>query len=149
MERKPPAGWQKDSVTVSREVAAVPDDVFRMLTEPAELLRWWGGQGGLTRAHVNLRPGGEYRFDFESPNWVKGQYQTVEPGRRLVMTWFSSAHPELRNNVELRVEPLTGGATKVLAVHGGLAGEAEVLKEYERFWTAALDRLAGNKKGRP
>jgi uncharacterized protein YndB with AHSA1/START domain len=148
MERKPPsAGWQKDSVTVSREIAAAPDAVFRMLTEPEELLRWWGGPGGLTRAHANLRPGGEYRLDFQT-GWVRGQYQIVEPGRRLLMTWFSSVHPDLRNSLELRFDPLTGGGTKLIAVHGGLAGHGEVLKEYERIWKETLDRLAAKAKGR-
>jgi uncharacterized protein YndB with AHSA1/START domain len=153
MQRKPPpTGWQKDSVTISREIAAPPDEVFRALTEPAELLRWWGGSGGLTRAHVNLRPGGEYRLEFEGPpgqvGWIKGQYQAVEPGRSLLMTWFSSVHPDLRNSLELRFEPLTGGATKLIAVHAGLAGHAEVLKEYEGIWKETLDRLASKTKGR-
>jgi len=137
-------------VKIAREIAASPDEVFRALTEPAELLRWWGGAGGLTRAHVNLRPGGEYRLDFQGPSgetgWVKGQYQAVEPGRRLQMTWFSSVHPDLRNSVELRLEPMTGGATKLTAVHGGLAGHPEVLKEYEGVWNETLDRLASKTK---
>ena len=154
MQRKPPAaGWQKDSLTVSREIPAPPEEVFSMLTEPAQLLRWWGGAGGLTRAHVNLRAGGEYRLDFQGPagqtGWVTGQYQAVEPGRRLLMTWFSSVHPELRNSVELRLEPAGAGATKLTAVHGGLAGHVEVLKEYEGIWNETLDRLAAKTKGRP
>ena len=148
MERKPHAGgWQKDSLTVSREIAAPPEEVFRMLTEEKELLAWWGGPGGLTRARVNLRPGGEYRLDFES-GWAKGQYQAVEPGRRLLMTWFSSLHPDLRNSAELRFEPMTGGATKLIAVHAGLAGHAEVMKEYEAIWKDAFDRLAAKTTGR-
>ena len=150
MERKPPAGrWQKDSLTVSREIAAPPEEVFRLLTDEQALLAWWGGPGGLTRARVNLRPGGEYRLDFEG-RWVKGQYQTVEPGRRLVMTWFSSGHPDLRNSVELRFDPITGGgATALTVIHGGLAGQPEVLKEYEGMWKETLERLAAKTKGRP
>jgi len=153
MQSKPPnMGWQKDSLTLAREVGGSPEEVFRMLTEPDELLRWWGGSGGLTRAHVNLRPGGEYRLDFQAPDgrtaWVKGQYETIEPGSRIRMTWFSSIHPELRNDVELRLEP-SGGATRVTAVHSGLAGHAEVLSEYEEIWNETLDRLAAKGKGRP
>lgn len=154
MKANPPnRGWQKDSLTVAREVGAPPESVFRMLTEPAELLRWWGGSGGLTRAHINLRPGGEYRLDFQGPEgqtgWVKGQYQAIEPGRKIAMTWFSSVHPDLRNSVELRLEPAGSASTRVTAVHSGLAGHTEVLKEYEGIWNVTLDRLASKTKGRP
>jgi uncharacterized protein YndB with AHSA1/START domain len=144
--------WRKDAVTIWREVALDPDAVFRAMTEPAELLSWWGGSGGLTRAHVNLRPGGEYRFDFQGPagqtGWIKGQYHLVEPRKRISMTWFSSQHPALRNDVEIRFEP-AGGATRVTVVHSGLAGQAEALKDYERIWSDTLDRLAAKRKGRP
>jgi uncharacterized protein YndB with AHSA1/START domain len=145
-------GWQKDAVTIAREVAGDPEQNFRAFTEPEELLSWWGGSGGLTRAHVNLRPGGEYRFDFQGPaeetGWIKGQYHAVEPRRRISMTWFSSQHPDLRNDVEIRFEP-AGGATRVTVVHRGLAGQVEASKEYERIWSDTLDRLAAKKKGRP
>ena len=140
-------------MTISREIAGAPETVFRALTEPEELLRWWGGSGGLTRAHVNLRSGGEYRLDFQGPagqtGWIKGQYQAIDTGRRILMTWFSSQHPELRNSVEIRFEPADGGATRLTLVHGGLAGETEVLKEYEEIWSETLDRLASKTKGRP
>ncbi len=142
--REPKGGWRKDSLTITREIPGEPEKIFRALTEPAELMRWWGGRG-LTRAHVNLRPGGEYRFEFESAGgetrWVKGQYQVVEPSRRIVMTWFSSRHPDLRNSVEFRLEPAAGG-THLTLVHSGLAGRPEVFQEYEKSWTDALGSLA-------
>jgi len=139
-------------VTTAREVAGNPEEIFGAFTEPAELLSWWGGSGGLTRAHVNLRPGGEYRFDLQETagqtGWIKGQYHSVDPGRRIFMTWFSSRHPDLRNDIEIRFEP-AGDATRVTVVHSGLAGQAEAVKEYERIWSDTLDRLAAKKKGRP
>lgn len=140
-------------MTIVREIETSPEELFRALTEPAELTRWWGGSGGLTRAHVNLRPGGEYRFDFQGPGgqtaWVKGQYQAVEPARRILMTWFSSEHPEMRNSVEMRLDPAASGVTRLTVVHGGLAGQPEVLTEYEGIWSETLDRLASKTKGRP
>jgi uncharacterized protein YndB with AHSA1/START domain len=143
--------WQKDALTISRDVAGDPGEVFRALTETGELLSWWGGSGGLTRAHVNLRPGGEYRFDFQGPEetgWVKGQYRAVEPGKRISMTWFSSRHPDLRNDVEIRLEP-AAAATRVTVVHGGLAGRPEIFKEYEGIWSETLDCLSSKRTGRP
>ncbi len=143
--REAKGGWQKDALTIVREIRGTPEDVFRALTDPEEIMKWWGARGGLTRAHVNLRPGGEYRFEFEGAGgetrWVKGQYQVVEPSRRIVKTWFSSRHADLRNSVEFRLEPAPGG-THLTLVHSGLAGRPEVFQEYEKSWTDALDSLA-------
>jgi uncharacterized protein YndB with AHSA1/START domain len=141
------ANRRKDTLTLAREIPATPEQVFRALTEPEELMKWWGAKGTLTGAHVNLRPGGEYRLEFLSPPgesaWVKGQYQAVEPPRRIAKTWFSSKFPDLRNSVEIRLEPSPGG-TRLTLVHGGLAGRPEAFADYEKGWKEALESLAGS-----
>ena len=138
-------GTRKDSLEIAREIRATPEEVFRALTDPEELVRWWGGEGPLTRAHVNLRPGGEYRLEFRLPEgedvWVKGQYQVVEPPVRLVQTWFSSRYPDLRNTVEIRFSPAAAGASVTL-VHSGLAGRPEAYADYEKGWADVLGRLS-------
>jgi uncharacterized protein YndB with AHSA1/START domain len=140
------ADRRKETLTLVREIRATPEQVFRALTEPEELTKWWGAKGALTGAHVNLRPGGEYRFEFTSPRgvtaWVKGQYQAVEPPRRVVMTWFSSKFPDLRNSVEIRLEAAEGG-TRLTLVHGGLAGRPEVFEDCKKGWEEVLQYLAG------
>ena len=145
-------GSRKDAVTVARQIRAAPDQVFRALTDPAELLEWWGGRGPLTGARVNLRPGGEYRFEFRRPGeeagWARGQYQVLEPGRRIAQTWFSSRHPDLRNTVEFRLEP-AGSGTRLTVVHSGLAGRPEALDEYEKSWTETLASLASKTERGP
>jgi uncharacterized protein YndB with AHSA1/START domain len=145
MERREQKGWGRDALTIVREIRGSPEEVFRRLTDPAGITQWWGGRGGLMRAHVNLRPGGEYRFDFGGApgetRWIKGQYQAVEPSRHLVMTWFSSGHPELRNSVEIRLDPVAGG-TRITVVHSGLAGRPDVFREYEKEWPDILDLMA-------
>ena len=132
-----------DALEVVREIPATPEQVFRALTVPGDLMKWWGGTGMLTRAHVNLRPGGEYRLEFLLPDgktgWVKGQYQVVEP-RRIVKTWFSSNHPDLRNTVELRLDPSPDG-TRLTLVHSGLAGRPDAYGEYEKGWSDVLGYL--------
>lgn len=146
-KRGAPSGWQKDALTLAREIRGAPEEIFRALTDPQEILKWWGPPGPLTEAHVNLRPGGEYRFEFRGgageTGWVKGQYQIVEPERRIVKTWFSSQHPDLRSSVELRLHPVADG-TRVTVVHSGLAGRPDALQEYEKDWLDALGRLAAS-----
>ena len=138
------ASRRKDALEIVRQVRAAPDQVFRALTDPEELMKWWGAKGMLTRAHVNLRPGGEYRFEFVSPEgtaaWVKGQYQVVEPPRRIVKTWFNSKFPDLRNTVEFRLEPSPGG-TRLTLIHSGLADRPEAFADYEKGWPDVLGHL--------
>jgi uncharacterized protein YndB with AHSA1/START domain len=135
---------RKDSLEVVAEIPASPEQVFRALTDPDELMKWWGTKGTLTGAHVNLRPGGEYRLEFLSPEgdagWAKGQYQVVDPPRRFVKTWFNSKFPDLRNTVELRLEPAAGG-TRLTVVHSGLADRPEAFEDYEKRWPEVLGHL--------
>jgi uncharacterized protein YndB with AHSA1/START domain len=136
----------RDALEIVREVRGTPDQVFRALTEPQELMKWWGVKGTLTGAHVNLRPGGEYRFEFVGPEetaaWVKGQYQVVEAPRRLVQTWFNSKFPDLRNTVEFRLEPSEGGGTRLTVVHSGFADRPEAFADYEEGWPDLLEKLS-------
>ena len=134
----------KDSLELAREIRATPEQVFRALTDSDELMKWWGAKGMLTRAHVNLRPGGEYRLEFLSPKgeaaWVKGQYQVVDPPRRVVKTWFNSKFPDLRNTVELRLEPVAGG-TRLTLIHSGLADRPEAFEDYSKGWPEVFGYL--------
>jgi uncharacterized protein YndB with AHSA1/START domain len=134
--------WQSDTLTISREISAPPERIFRALTEPGALMKWWGSRGPLTRALVNLRPGGEYRFELGDAGWIKGQYQVLEAPRRIVQTWFASRYPDLRNSVDLRLDP-DGSGTRLTVVHGGLAGRPEALEEYRALWAEILELLGG------
>jgi uncharacterized protein YndB with AHSA1/START domain len=137
---------RRDALEMVREISATPEQVFRALTDPEELMRWWGAKGMLTSARTNLRPGGEYRFEFLSPEgdaaWVKGQYQVVDPPRRIVKTWFNSKFPDLRNTVEFRLEPVAGG-TRLTLVHSGLKDRPEAFDDYAKGWPDVLGHLQG------
>jgi uncharacterized protein YndB with AHSA1/START domain len=134
-------------LTIVQEVPGTPEQVFRALTDPEELMKWWGKKGALARAQVNLRPGGEYRFEYGGAAgeilWVKGQYQVVEPPRRIVTTWFNSKLPDLRNGVEFLLEAVAAG-TRVTVIHSGLAGRPEAFQDYEKGWPEVLGYLAGS-----
>ncbi len=140
---------RRETLTLDREISATLEEIFRALTDPVELMKWWGAKGTLTGAQVNLRPGGEYRFELMSPGgeagWVKGQYQAVEPPRRILKTWFSSKFPDLRNSVEIRLEPAPG-VTRLTLVHGGLAGRTEACEEYAKWWPDILGKLGSSFK---
>jgi uncharacterized protein YndB with AHSA1/START domain len=95
--------------------------VFKMLTEPEHLARWWGPKGfQIGIAKLDLRPGGVFHFHMKSPDgsgdmWAKFVYrEVVAPERLVYVTSFSDEqgnvqrHPlapdwpaEMLNTVEL------------------------------------------------
>ena len=62
---------------------AGPAEVFRMLTDPAELKTWWGPRGfTIPAADLNLTVGGRYRFRMTPPDG--------EPFHSPANTWRST-----------------------------------------------------------
>ena len=65
-------------------IKATPQRVFQALTEKAELERWY-----LTKAELDLRPGGEISFEWDRAMGVYnfGKILVLEPPHRLSYTW--------------------------------------------------------------
>ena len=86
------ADVQAGLVRATVEIAAAPEAVFRALTDPTELPRWWGSPE-LYRTDdwkVDLRPGGKWSCQARSPQGdseVRGEYLAIEPPRLLEYTW--------------------------------------------------------------
>jgi uncharacterized protein YndB with AHSA1/START domain len=87
--------------TIEKElfIRASPERVFRALTEPAELARWFG-QG----AEIDLRPGGALTFIF-SQSRETGEVLAVEPPHRFAFTWGAPHATE----ATFLLEPRDGG----------------------------------------
>jgi uncharacterized protein YndB with AHSA1/START domain len=77
-------------VLVTREFDAPRHLVFRVLTTPELIKRWWsGGFGEVTLAEVDLRVGGRWRYVMEAGGNVvgfHGEYREVVPDERFVCT---------------------------------------------------------------
>jgi hypothetical protein len=76
-----PAG--EPVIRFNRFVAAPPDLVFRMFTEPEHLRRWWGPRYlELVVCDVDLRAGGPFRFVSRAPDGgehpFSGEFVAVE-----------------------------------------------------------------------
>lgn len=132
-----------DSLEIVRDIRAAPERVFRALTDPGELARWWTGIGGVRKAEFDLRPGGNYRFEFMMEGgttcFVHGVVREVEPPRRLVMTWFSPHYPQLETLLSFQLETVAGG-TRLTLRHSGLT-EPGSLQDHHQGWLAALSLL--------
>ncbi len=124
-------------------IAAPAERVFQAITDPQQLLKWWG-QEGLYRCaewEVDLKPGGQWRsagvnnsgVTFE----VKGEYLEIDPPRLLVYTWVASWVGDLKSTVRWELTAAPGG-TLVKMQHSGLAGKPEALKSFSSGWPRVL-----------
>src|SRR5262249_54857044 len=117
-------------VRATVEIAASPDTVFRALTDPAELARWWGSPD-LYQTHdwkLDLRPGGKWSCQARSAEGtgeVRGQVLAVEPPRLLEYTWEPSWEQFKQSVVRYTLQAVPGG-TRLDLLHRNLASEDSV-----------------------
>jgi len=135
---------EDDAVVHEVELAASPEEVFRMFVDPARLVRWIG-----ISAELEPRPGGRFRFEIEPGQYCEGEYVTLDPPRALEMTWGWTAPffdlPPGASRVRVELTPTAGG-TRLRLTHDRLPGEIQLL--HDEGWAAFLDRLAAVLAGR-
>src|SRR5262245_45189011 len=82
-----------DAVVLEIDLDAPPERVFRALTEPKELLAWWGeeAESHTTSWELDLRLGGNWRSrgaDKSCGAWtIWGEIIELDPPRVLAYTW--------------------------------------------------------------
>ena len=126
-------------------IAARPETVFRLLTDPNEYVRWKG-----KLAQFDARPGGTFHVDFmNDKDIVDGTFVEVIPSRRVVFTWGWKGNPVVppgSSTVEIDLEP-DGQGTRLRLVHRGLPEAA--LATHAEGWDYFLPRLTNVAEGRP
>lgn len=125
---------------------APPDRVFVLLTEPSGLTKWWGPHGFTTpEIHLDLRPGGSYRFTMQPPQGdafhLSGEFLEVQAPRRLGFTFrWDEPDPDDRETVvRLTLEP-RGDSTLVTLSQGQFATE-ERLELHRNGWAESFAKL--------
>jgi uncharacterized protein YndB with AHSA1/START domain len=78
-------------IHVTRDFNAPRDLVYRALTEPDLIRRWWNARRGeVTICDVDLRVGGAWRYVMVTPDGTEvafhGTYREIVPNERLVYT---------------------------------------------------------------
>jgi uncharacterized protein YndB with AHSA1/START domain len=127
-------------------VSAPPERVFELLTEPAELARWWGPHGfTIPSPEVDLRPGGGYRFVMVpadgDPFHLSGSFLEVDPPRRLTFSFaWEEPVPDDRETVVLLVLEGTAAGTRVRLSQGEFATE-ERLELHRGGWSESFEKL--------
>ncbi len=79
-------------ILITREFDAPRDLVFKAMTDPNLIPRWWGPRGyKATVDKMDVRPGGSYRFVIRDPDGresgFRGEYREVVPPERIVQTF--------------------------------------------------------------
>lgn len=127
-------------------LAAPPEEVLRMLTEPAELVKWWGPHGFvIPEADVNLVVGGRYRIRMTPPEGepfhLSGEFLEIDPPWRLVYTfrWEEPAPDDRETVVDLALGS-TGEGTRLVLSQGPFLTE-ERLDLHRNGWTESFEKL--------
>jgi uncharacterized protein YndB with AHSA1/START domain len=120
--------------------------VFRALSEPAMLTRWWGPAGFTTpQIAWDLGVGGRYRLGMQPPGaqlfHLAGEFLEIDPPRRLVYTFrWEEPDPDDRETVvALTLQPLDA-ATKLSLAQGEFASEAR-LALHRSGWSDSFEKL--------
>ena len=131
-----------DAVRLERTFEADIERVFRALTVPADLVRWWGPMNVRTSvAEIDLRVGDECRWIIHPEGQTAvlyGRIVDLDPPRLLVMTnrWDGQDQDSL---VTLRLTSVPGG-THLELIHERLPS-GEDPRQYQQGWDAALASL--------
>jgi uncharacterized protein YndB with AHSA1/START domain len=125
---------------------APPERIFTMLTEPAELSKWWGPRDfELPAAELELSVNGRYRFTMKPPDGepfhLSGTFLEIAPPGRLVYTfnWDEPTPDDTETVVTLTLEAHDGG-TRVSLSQGPFTTE-ERLALHRDGWTDSFEKL--------
>ncbi len=131
---------------ITRVLDAAPPTVWRFLTEPDQLARWWGPAGFTSpRIDLDLRIGGRYRIEMKPPDgdafFLEGEFRLVDPPSRLAFTfrWEDPDPDDQENVVTLSLTEL-GPKTELALDQGPFATEAR-LALHRGGWSDSFDKL--------
>ena len=142
----------QDAVVSEIHISALPDRVFRALTDSGELMRWFNsGECPVKFWKMDARLGGQYGYATQkgafSVNKISefechGEIIEFDPPWVLAYTWFGNWHDDVARRTVVRWEltPKAGG-TQVKVTHSGLGNEPAARKDYSSGWTGVAEGL--------
>jgi uncharacterized protein YndB with AHSA1/START domain len=80
-----------EQILITREFAAPKHLVYKAITTPDLVKRWWNAKRGeVTLAEIDLRVGGKWRYVMVTPDGSEvgfhGEYREIVPNERIVST---------------------------------------------------------------
>jgi uncharacterized protein YndB with AHSA1/START domain len=133
----------QDLVSCEMFIAAPPARVFQAITDPRQMLQWWGQKEmyRTTQFEADVRVNGKWMSSGVSGNGdtfqVSGEYLEVDPPSILVYTWLATWTGALKTTVRWELESQSHG-TLVKVRHSGFAGNPEAAKSHGQGWERVL-----------
>lgn len=137
-----------DAIIEETTIAADAERIFRALTRPEELLRWWAAEGKFRAVAVecDVRPGGVWWMQVEGScaagetvHTVRGIYRRIEAPRLVEFTWRRDGEQWPESLVRWELEE-RDGVTTVRVTHSGLTSEA--MRQRNAGWPLIVELLA-------
>ena len=150
----------ENELVLSRIFNAPVELVWKALSTPEHMMRWWGPAGFTSPVcKIDFRVGGKYHFCMRSPEgqdiWTTGIYKEIVPHKKIVWTdnfadekgnvvhgdYYGMPHLPMEFEVTMILEA-TEGKTKFTLRHKGLQ-DGEMMELTRAGWNETLDKLAG------
>ena len=131
---------------LARVFSTRAERIFKLLTDPMELTRWWGPHGFTTpEIQLDLRVSGSYRFTMQPPDGeafhLSGEFLEVHPPERLSFTFrWDEPAPDDRQTVVVLSLDSRGGATELSLTQAEFATE-ERLELHRNGWADSFEKL--------
>ena len=99
-------------INISREFAAPKHLVYKAVTTPELVKRWWNAKRGeVTVAEIDLREGGKWRYVMVADGGMEvgfhGEYREIVPNERIVSTEAFEGVPDPDDNATVNTMTLT------------------------------------------
>jgi uncharacterized protein YndB with AHSA1/START domain len=142
----------QDALIAEIDIAAPAERVFKALTDPDQLKRWFTNPSCPAKTwNMDARLGGKYNHvtgkgtvgvngvsEFE----CHGEIVEIDPPRLLVYTWIANWHDDKQRATTVRWElEASGKTTLVKVIHRGLATEKVAREDYRGGWPGVLNYL--------
>lgn len=130
-----------ETLTVSQQVPAPPEQVYDAWLTAEGLARWWWVAIPDTTYDVDGRPGGDYRVRSEQAGIaVHGTFLTLARPRVIEMTWFWSDGDTIGPEEHVRVDLAPDGeGTRVTVTH--TVADPDGVGDYRQGWEYVLGNL--------
>jgi uncharacterized protein YndB with AHSA1/START domain len=109
-----------DQILITREFDAPRHLVYKAITTPELVKRWWhANRGEVTVAEIDLRVGGKWRYVSVTPDGMEvgfhGEYREIVPNERVVSTEAYEGIPDPDANATVNTVTLaeTDGRTSM------------------------------------
>jgi uncharacterized protein YndB with AHSA1/START domain len=131
------------------EIDAPPERVFRALTDPKELVQWWGSPDTyqVTEWQADVRVGGAWRSGGRGRDGsafaVSGEFVEIDPPRTIVQTWKPDWDGGHTTTIRYQLDAVANG-TRVTVRHEGFAGRPDSCTMHSTGWERVLGWLDGH-----